>query len=149
MNVILLEKVHNLGGLGDTVNVKSGYGRNYLIPKGIAVPATTENIAKLEAKRAELEQTAGEKLSTAEARQKALTELGSVTIAHKAGEEGKLFGSVGTVDIATAIIETGVDVAKREIRLPEGAIRVVGEYDITIDLHSDLTANIKVNVIAE
>lgn len=149
MNVILLEKVHNLGDLGDNVNVKSGYGRNYLIPKGIAVPATTGNIAKLEAKRAELEQTAVEKLSIAEARQTALTELGSVTIAHKVGEEGKLFGSVGTVDIATAIIETGVDVAKREIRLPEGAIRVVGEYDITIDLHSDLTANIKVNVIAE
>lgn len=149
MNVILLEKVHNLGDLGDNVNVKSGYGRNFLIPKGIAVPATTENIAKLEAKRAELEQTAVEKLSTAEARQKALNELGPVTIAHKAGEEGKLFGSVGTVDIATAIIEAGVDVAKREVRLPEGAIRVVGEYDITIDLHSDLTANIKVNVIAE
>jgi large subunit ribosomal protein L9 len=148
MNVILLEKVHNLGDLGETVNVKSGYGRNYLIPGGKAVPATSDNVAKFEARRAELEKIAAEKLAEAEARKSTLEGL-SVTITHKAGEEGKLFGSVGTADIAEAIGATGNEVEKREIRMPEGVIRQVGEYGIDVELHSDVVATVKINVVAE
>jgi len=148
MNVILLEKVHNLGNLGDTVAVKAGYGRNFLIPKGMAVPATASNIAKFEARRAELEKTAAEKLSAAEARREAMASL-AVTLAHKAGDEGKLFGSVGTADIAEAITNAGHAVEKREVRLPEGPIRQVGEYDIDVELHSDVVVTVRVNVIAE
>jgi large subunit ribosomal protein L9 len=148
MNVILLEKVHNLGDLGETVSVKPGYGRNFLIPKGIAVAATADNVAKFEARRAELEKAAAEKLAEAEKRQQALSEV-VVTIAHKAGEEGKLFGSVGTADIADAVTAAGVEVVKREVRMPEGPIRETGEYDIDIELHSDLVATVKVNVVPE
>jgi large subunit ribosomal protein L9 len=148
MNVILLEKVHNSGDLGETVSVKPGYGRNFLIPKGIAVAATADNVAKFEARRAELEKAAAEKLAEAEKRQQALSEV-VVTIAHKAGEEGKLFGSVGTADIADAVTAAGVEVVKREVRMPEGPIRETGEYDIDIELHSDLVATVKVNVVPE
>ncbi len=148
MNVILLEKVNNLGDLGDQVNVKAGYGRNFLIPQGKAVSATPENVAKFEARRAELEKAAAEKLAAAEARKAALGEL-SVTIAQKAGEEGKLFGSVGTSDIASAITEAGVEVSKSEIRLPEGALRHVGEFDIDIEFHSDVVATITVEIVPE
>ena len=148
MNVILLEKVHKLGNLGDTVAVKPGFGRNFLIPKGMAVPATPDNVAKFEARRAELENTAAEKLAAAESRRDSLANI-TVTIAHKAGDEGKLFGSVGTADIAHAITEAGVQVEKREVRLPEGAIRQIGEYDIGIELHSDVVASVKLNVVAE
>jgi large subunit ribosomal protein L9 len=148
MNVILLEKVHNLGDLGETVSVKPGYGRNYLIPKGIAVPATSDNIAKFEARRAELEQVAAEKLSQAQKRQEALTDF-VVSVAHKAGDEGKLFGSVGTADIAEAVSQAGVEVEKREVRLPEGPIRQTGEYDIDIELHSDVVATVKVTIVPE
>lgn len=148
MNVILLEKVHNLGDLGDKVSVKSGYGRNFLIPKGMAVPATTDNVAKFEARRAELEKVAAEKLTVAEARKQQLADL-VLTIPHKAGEEGKLFGSVGTSDIADAISNAGVEIAKREIRLPEGVIRQTGEFNIDVELHSDVVATVKLNVVAE
>jgi len=148
MNVILLEKVHNLGNLGDTVAVKAGYGRNFLIPKGMAVPATPDNVAKFEARRAELEQVAADKLAAAESRRDALANI-AVTIAHKAGDEGKLFGSVGTMDIARAITEAGVEVEKREVRLPEGPIRQIGDYDIDIELHGDVVASVRVNIIAE
>ena len=148
MNVILLEKVHNLGDLGQQVSVKAGYGRNFLIPKGIAVPATADNVAKFEARRAELEKAASEKLAAAEARKQQLADL-VLTISHKAGDEGKLFGSVGTSDIADAIRNAGVEVEKREIRMPEGVIRLTGEYDIDIELHSDVVATVKVNVVAE
>ena len=148
MNVILLEKVHNLGNLGDTVSVKPGYGRNFLIPKGIAVAATSENVAKFEARRAELEKVAADKLAEAQKRLDAISKL-VITIAHKAGDEGKLFGSVGTADIAQAITDAGVEIVKREVRLPEGAIREVGEYDIDIELHSDVVASVKVNIVAE
>lgn len=148
MNIILLEKVHNLGDLGDTVSVKPGYGRNFLIPKGMAVPATAANVAKFEARRAELEKVAAGKLGEAQQRLDALSKL-VITIAHKAGDEGKLFGSVGTADIANAITDAGVQVIKREIRLPEGAIREIGEYDIAIELHSDVIASVKVNIVAE
>ena len=148
MNVILLEKVHNLGSLGDQVNVKAGYGRNYLIPQGKAVAATADNVAKFEARRAELEKAAAEKLAAAEARKAALADM-TVTIAQKAGDEGKLFGSVGTGDIAQAISEAGAEVDKSEIRLPEGALRMVGEYDIDVELHADVVATVKINVVAE
>lgn len=148
MNVILLEKVHNLGDLGETVNVKSGYGRNYLIPGGKAVPATADNVAKFDARREELEKVAAEKLAEAEARKSTLEGL-AVTITHKAGEEGKLFGSVGTADIADAVNATGNAVEKREIRMPEGVIRQIGEYDIDVELHSDVVATLKINIVAE
>ena len=148
MNVILLERVANLGNLGDAVKVKAGYGRNFLIPQGKAVPATPENVEKFEARRAELEQTAAEKLSTAEARKDAISAL-SITLTQKAGEEGKLFGSVGTSDIAHAITDAGVAVEKREVRLPNGPIRQIGEHNIEIELHSDVVASITVVVNPE
>ncbi|MGD8639641.1 MAG: 50S ribosomal protein L9 [Gammaproteobacteria bacterium] len=148
MNVILLEKIANLGDLGDSVKVKAGYGRNFLIPQGKAVPATTENVEKFEARRAELEKAAAEKLSTAEARKDAISKL-TISITQKAGDEGKLFGSVGTTDIAQAITDAGVAVEKREIRLPTGPIRQVGDYMIEIELHSDVIAEINVNVVPE
>ena len=148
MNVILLEKVHKLGNLGDSVSVKAGYGRNYLIPKGMAVPATSENVAKFEARRAELEKIAAEKLGAAESRKAKLADL-VLTVQHKAGDEGKLFGSVGTSDVADAINNAGVEVEKREIRMPQGVIRQTGEYDIDIELHSDVVVTVKLNVVAE
>ena len=125
MEVILLEKVANLGNLGDKVNVKAGYGRNYLLPQGKATAATAENVAAFEARRAELEKLAAEKKAYAESRAAQLAEL-EVTITATAGDEGKLFGSIGTHDIADALTASGVEVAKSEIRLPNGAIRLVG-----------------------
>lgn len=148
MNVILLEKVHNLGDLGEKVNVKAGFGRNFLIPQGKAVSATADNIAKFEARRAELEKAATEKLTSAEARKASLDGM-SVTIAQKAGDEGKLFGSVGTHDIAEALTAAGVGVEKSEVRLPQGALRELGEYEIDIALHGDVVATIKLTVVAE
>jgi large subunit ribosomal protein L9 len=148
MEIILLEKVVNLGALGDKVRVKSGYGRNYLMPFGKAVPATKANIADFEARRAELEKLAAEKKAEAEARGARLAEI-KLTITAVAGEEGKLFGSIGTRDIAEAITATGVEVAKSEVRLPYGAIRQVGEYDVDLQVHSDVTVTIKLNVVAE
>ena len=149
MNVILLEKVSNLGDLGDQVNVKAGYGRNYLIPQGKAVSATPDNVAKFEERRAELEKAAAEKLAAAEARKESLGGISVVTITQKAGEEGKLFGSVGTTDIANAITDAGVEVSKSEIRLPEGALRHIGEFEIDIALHSDVVATINVEIVPE
>lgn len=148
MEVILLEKIANLGGLGDKVSVKAGYGRNYLLPKGKAVAATAAKIAEFEARRAELEKAAAEKLSAAKGRAEVLNNL-SVTIAHKAGDEGKLFGSVGTQNIAEALTQAGSKVERHEVRLPEGAIRQVGEYEIDIELHSDVVATVKLTVVAE
>ena len=148
MNVILLEKVQNLGGLGDQVNVRPGFGRNYLIPKGIAVAATKENIAIFEAKRADLEKASAEKLANAEKR-KAVIEATTVTLAHKAGDEGKLFGSVGTLEIARAATRAGAEIAKHEVKLSNGALRQTGEYDIVVELYSDVTATLKLNVVAE
>lgn len=148
MNVILLEKVHKLGGLGDQVSVKPGYGRNYLIPKGIAVAATKDNVAKFEAKRAELEKAAAEKMAQAEKR-KALIESISVTLPHKAGEEGKLFGSVGTLEIARAATRAGAEIAKHEVKLPTGALRQVGDFEIAIELYSDINATLKLTIVAE
>jgi len=148
MNVILLEKVGKLGSLGDKVTVKSGYGRNFLIPQGKAVPANDANVAEFETRRAELEKAAAEKLAAAEARAEKLNEL-EVTIVSKAGDEGKLFGSIGTRDIADAISAAGVEVAKSEVKLPEGSLRSVGDFEIAVQLHSDVTAIVKLAVVAE
>lgn len=148
MDVILLEKVGKLGGLGDQVSVKAGYGRNFLIPFGKAVSATKSNVESFNAQRAELEKAAAEKLATAEARATKLNEL-KVSIEANAGDEGKLFGSIGTRDIADAIIAAGVEVEKSEVRLPNGAVRELGEFEIAIQLHSDVTATITLIVVAE
>ncbi len=148
MNVILLENVGKLGSLGDQVNVKAGFGRNYLIPYGKAVPATKDNIAEFESRRAELEKVALEKRGLADGRADQLAEL-TVTIEANAGDEGKLFGSVGTRDIAEAITAAGVAVTKSEVRLPQGVIRELGEYDIDIQVHSEVTQMIKLLVIQQ
>jgi len=148
MDVILLEKVGNLGNVGDKVSVKAGFGRNFLIPHAKALPATVSNIADFEVRRAELEAAAAEKKVEAEARAAKLAEV-SVTIAANAGDEGKLFGSIGTLDIAKAITATGVEVSKSEVRLPEGALRELGEFDIDVQLHSEVFATVKVVVEAE
>lgn len=148
MNVILLEKVQNLGDLGEQVNVKAGYGRNFLIPKGKAVSATKDNVAKFEERRAELEKVAAEKLAVAQTRKLSLEAL-QITIAQQAGDEGKLFGSIGTHDIAEAVTAAGVEVSKSEVRLPEGALRHIGDYDVNIELHSDVVAVVKLSVVAE
>jgi len=149
MEVILLEKVRNLGGLGETVKVRSGYGRNYLIPNGLAVMATKDNIAKFEARRAELEQKAADNLAKAQARAAQLAALGTITIGANAGDEGKMFGSVGTSDIADAITAAGVEVARSEVKMPEGAIRQLGEYDIDVQLHSDVVQAVKLQIVAQ
>jgi len=149
MNVILLDKVANLGSLGDNVTVKSGFARNFLFPQGKAVPATKANLEQFEARRAELEAKVAEELAAAEARATKVAELAEITIASKAGDEGKLFGSIGTRDIADAITEAGLEVVKAEVKMPEGAIRETGEFDIAIQLHPEVMANIKVAVIAE
>ena len=148
MEVILLDKVENLGDLGDKISVRPGYARNYLIPSGKAKYATKENIAEFEARRAELERAAAASLAAAQDRAAKLADL-EVTIPAHAGNEGKLFGSVGTTEIAEAISATGVEVAKKEVRLPEGALRSIGEFDITIHLHSDVNTEVKVVVVAE
>lgn len=149
MEVILLENIGNLGELGDKVDVKAGFGRNYLIPQGKAVPATESNIAEFEARRAELEAAAAKALAEAEARAEKINALGLITIAANAGEEGKLFGSVGTRDIADAITAAGCEVDKAEVRLPEGPLRDLGEYEIAIQVHGDIIANVAIAVIPE
>jgi large subunit ribosomal protein L9 len=149
MEVILLENIGNLGVLGDKVDVKPGYGRNFLIPQGKAVPATVDNVAKFEARRAELEAAAAETLSAAQARADALAALAAVEIAATAGEEGKLFGSVGTRDIAEALTAAGCEVDKAEVRLPEGAIRELGEFEIMIQLHAEVSTTVAIQIIAE
>ena len=148
MEVILLEKVANLGNLGDKVTIKNGYGRNYLIPQKKAVPATAQKIAEFEQRRAELEKLAADKLAAATARGAAISKL-AIVIAHKAGEEGKLFGSVGTQTIADAITAAGETVYKHEIRLPGGVIRHIGDYDIAINLHTDVTISLPIKIVAE
>lgn len=148
MNIILLERIGNLGDLGDEVTVKGGFARNFLIPQGKAVRATAANRAVFEERRAELERAAQEQRSVAQARAAEL-EGKSVTIVVKAGEEGKLYGSVGTQDIVDALQGEQVEVARSEVRLPEGVIRVTGEYEIDLQLHSDVTVSIQVNVVPE
>ena len=147
MEVILLEKVANLGTLGDKVKVKSGYGRNFLLPYGKAAPATEANIKAFEERRAELEKAAADKLATAQSRAEAL-EGASFTVTSKAGDEGKLFGSIGVRDIADVITAAGTDVEKSEVRLPEGPLRVTGEYEIELQLHSDVEVTVTLAVVA-
>jgi large subunit ribosomal protein L9 len=148
MEVILLEKVANLGNLGDKVSIKSGYGRNYLVPQGKAVPATSAKIAEFEARRAELEKAAAERLQAAKDRGEKISKL-AIVIAHKAGDEGRLFGSIGTHNIAEAFTAAGVVVEKQEIRMPNGVIRQIGEFNIDISLHTDVTVTVAVTVVAE
>ena len=148
MNVILLEKIGNLGDLGDEVAVKPGFARNYLLPQGKAVTADDENRTVFEGRRAELEASANEKLAEANTRAEKLVDK-ELSIAVKSGEEGRLYGSVGTQNIADALTAEGISVERSEIRMPEGVIRVLGEYEIAIQLHTDVTAQIKVAVIPE
>ena len=148
MEVILLEKIANLGDLGDKVSIKNGYARNYLIPQNKAVAATAKKIAEFEVRRAELEQAATEKLLAAQARATALAKL-TVVITHKAGDEGRLFGSVGTQAIAEAITAAGEAVEKHEVRLPHGTIRHIGDYEVVVHLHSDVNATISVKIAPE
>ncbi|WP_444994790.1 50S ribosomal protein L9 [Aliikangiella sp. IMCC44359] len=148
MQVILLEKIRNLGELGDSVTVANGYGRNYLLPQGKAVPATKENTEKFEARRAELEKKASDELAAAEKRAAQFQEL-TVTIEAHAGDEGKLFGSVGTKDIAEATSAAGVVLEKHEVRLPNGAIRQTGEFELSVHLHTDVNATLKLVVVAQ
>ncbi len=148
MEVILLEKISNLGDLGERVEVKPGYARNFLIPQGKAVRATAARIAEFEKQRAELEKKAAEVLAAAQARAGKLGEL-EVEITQKAGPEGKLYGSVGTQNIADAVTAAGVPVSRQEVRLPEGPLRHTGEYEIELQLHPDVIATVKVVVRPE
>lgn len=148
MNVILLEKIGNLGDLGDEVSVKPGFARNYLLPQGKAVTADDENRTVFEGRRAELEASANEKLAEANTRAEKLVDK-ELSISVKSGEEGRLYGSVGTQNIADALTAEGIPVERSEIRMPEGVIRVLGEYEIAIQLHTDVTAQIKVVVVPE
>lgn len=148
MEVILLQKIENLGALGDKVTVKSGYGRNYLVPTGRAVFATKANLEAFEARRADLEKAAAEALATAEERKAKIEQL-SISISSKAGDEGKLFGSVGTADIAQAACDAGVEIEKREVRLPEGPFHIVGEFEVVIHLHTDVDAVLKLAIVPE
>jgi large subunit ribosomal protein L9 len=145
MEIILLQKVDNVGGIGDRVHVKSGYARNYLIPQGKATLATADNIAKFETRRAELEAKAAAELAGAQARAKKLEGL-VLKIEMQSGAEGKLFGSVGTVDIAEAIGQRGIEVERSEVRLPNGPLRVVGEHEVELHLHTDVNVPLKVVV---
>ena len=148
MEVILLEKIHKLGELGQQVRVKPGYGRNYLIPNGKAIPATDANIAKFEARRTELEKAQQDAQARAAARAAALAGV-NVTIARRAASEGKLYGSVGTVDIAEAVMATGNEILKQEVRLPEGPFRTLGEHKVDLQLHADVVVTITVTIVAE
>lgn len=148
MEVILLENITGLGTLGNLVKVKAGYARNFLLPFGKVVPATKDNIADFKARRVELEKQADEKLTAAKKRAEALSEI-ELTLTAKAGDEGKLFGSIGVRDLADSIASTGVEVAKSEIRMPEGPIRSVGEYDVVVQLHPEVKTTIKVFIEAE
>jgi large subunit ribosomal protein L9 len=148
MEVILFEKIDRLGGIGDLVNVKAGFARNYLLPQGKAKVATDANKAEIESRRAEFEKMAADALAAAEKRRDQIEAL-SISITAKSGTEGKLFGSVGNIDIAAAITEAGVEVEKRDVRLPEGPIRQAGEYEITLHLHTDVDAVAKVTIIGQ
>jgi len=148
VEVILLTKVDHLGNLGEKVSVRPGYGRNYLIPSGRAVAATEANLKAFEDQRAELEEKAAQSVTAAESRRETLDGL-TVTIARKAGDEGKLFGSVGTQDIAAAVQEMGIALERHEVRLPEGPFRAAGDYEVTLHLHADVDATIRIAVVPE
>jgi len=148
MEVILLQKVANLGNIGDKVKVKSGFGRNFLLPQGKATLATPENVAKFEARRAELEKVARDELSVAQARAVKLEGF-KLTLTARAGGEGKLFGSVGTADIAEGVERAGHKIERSEVRLPHGPIRQAGEHIVHLHLHTDVTVDLPVVIVAE
>ncbi len=148
MQVILLERIENLGSIGDQVKVKPGYGRNYLLPQGKATLATPVNIAKFEAMRADLEAKAAAELAAAEARAEKIREV-VLTISSNAGSEGKLFGSIGTFDIVEAYERAECPVERSEVRLPDGPLRAVGEHQIEIHLHTDVTVPVTLNIVAD
>jgi large subunit ribosomal protein L9 len=148
MEVILLQKVANLGNIGDRVKVRSGYGRNFLLPEGKATLATPDNVARFEARRAELERLAREHLTSATDRAEALKEF-KLTIRAKAGTEGKLFGSIGTADIAEASTREGFKVERSEVRLPSGPLRMVGEHTVSVHLHADIDVPLHITIVAE
>jgi large subunit ribosomal protein L9 len=149
MEVILLENIENLGSLGDKVSVKAGYARNFLVPKRKAQMATADNLAQFEERRADLEAASAAAKAENEARKKKIEALGIIVITSKVGSEGKLFGSIGTSDIADAIIAVGGVVEKREVRLPEGTIRTTGEHVIDIHLYTDVDAVITISIVGE
>jgi large subunit ribosomal protein L9 len=149
MDVILLEKVDNLGDLGDKVTVKPGYARNYLVPSGKAQMATPENVAAFEQRRAELEREAAERLSEAEVRREAFESLEAVEIKVNVGAEGKLFGSVGPADIVDALEALGIEAERKEVRMPEGPIREAGEHTVEMHLHADINVELTVRVVPE
>ena len=148
MQVILLQKVANLGNIGDRVKVRSGYGRNFLLPQGKATLATPENIARFEARRAELERAAREHLTSATERAEALKDF-KLTIPSKAGTEGKLFGSIGTADIAEAVSKAGFKLERSEVRLPTGPLRTLGDHLISLHLHADVDVPLAVAIVPE
>jgi large subunit ribosomal protein L9 len=148
MELILLEKITHLGNLGQKVKVRSGYGRNYLIPQGKALPATAENQAVFEARRAELEKNQAEHLDQARSRSEKLAGM-SIVIPRRVGGEGRLFGSVSASDIAEAVTAAGVEITRQEVRLPEGPLRQIGEYAISLHLHTDIDSSVTVHVVAE
>ena len=148
MDVILLQKVANLGGIGDRVKVKSGYGRNYLLPSGRATLATAANVARFEARRTELEKLASDELQSAQQRAESLRDF-RLTITAKAGTEGKLFGSIGTNDIAEGASAAGHKLSRSEVRLPNGPLRTVGEHQVAVHLHTDVEVTLTVIIVAE
>ncbi|HEX4648526.1 MAG TPA: 50S ribosomal protein L9 [Steroidobacteraceae bacterium] len=148
MEVILLQKVANLGNVGDKVKVRSGFGRNFLLPHGKATLATPENVARFEARRAELERTAREHLQSAGERAAAMQDF-KLTVQAKAGTEGKLFGSIGTSDIAEAVTRSGFRIERSEVRLPNGPLRMLGEHVVSLHLHADIDVPLHVTIIAE
>ncbi len=149
MQIILLDKVTNLGNLGDQVSVKAGYARNFLVPTGKAVPATKQNIAFFEARRALLEAEHTEAIAQAVLRATQINQLASVTLSSKAGDEGKLFGSIGIRDIASAVSAAGIAVTKSEVRLPHGVLRTLGQHEVNFQLHSEVYAKLNVIIVAE
>ena len=149
MKIILLEKVGRIGDIGDQVDVKAGFGRNFLIPTGKAVRATADNVAMFESRRAELEKAAADKLTQSKGRAAGIEAIGQITITQPASDEGRLFGSVGTREIADAVTAAGEEINKSEVLMPEGVIRDVGEYDVELLLHADVVVTIKVVVAPE
>ena len=149
MEVILMETVENLGAVGDKVNVKSGFARNYLVPQGKAKMATAANLAEFEARRAELEKLAAEALQAAEQRKQQIEGLGTIDVTARVGSEGKLFGSVGVAEVVDAIATHDVTIEKSEVRMPEGALRVVGEHEVDIHLYTDVDTKVTINIIGE
>jgi large subunit ribosomal protein L9 len=148
MNVILLDKIENLGNIGDLVTVKAGYGRNYLLPMGKAALATKENIAEFESRRTELEKAAAEELAAAKARAELIQGM-ELVIPANAGGEGKLFGSIGPIDLASAFEKVGVEVSRSEVRMPDGPIHETGEFVIGVHLHTDVNVEVTLRVVEE